>query len=112
MRAIVLALLIIMLPVRGWVSDAMATSIDLQQAMAQAVQIAVPADASGLNNPATDDTQAECGACATCQMCHVVALVTSAPLIQAAPLAHAMPASPHLSFISAERASGYKPPIF
>jgi hypothetical protein len=109
MRTLVLALLIALLPVRGWVSDAMATTMGLHQAMSQ---MAAEAAETSTNPSSAGDVQAECGGCTTCQMCHVVALFTLPRAIPPAFVAFALPEAPHLFFIDADRARNYKPPIF
>ena len=109
MRTLILALLIALLPVRGWVSDAVATTMGLQQAM---VQMAVASTETGANPSSADDAQAECCCCTTCQMCHVVALFTSPVAIPPAFVAFALPDAPHLFFFDTDRARNYKPPVF
>ena len=144
MRTLLLALMIALLPLRGWVGDAMAmemmasalhgseNAIDLiapradktrTEARFEAQPVAMDhADCPGhmamaaSNDQPADDTHqahaADCATCAACQICHTVALTTVAWHIgtYALPAVQPQTASPH--FASAERALGFKPPIF
>ena len=131
MRHLLIILLIAVLPVRGWASEQMAVSMAAQQLVVAAIE---PVAATG--NPvlgqaskdaetaatattvitATTDVAGEpisplCKGCTTCQLC--MALVTGyAPILR---IASQLPPATHLSsnvsFTSAERAPGFKPPI-
>lgn len=137
MRRFFLIVMIVLLPVRGWASDLMMVSmavqqlhavqsvqsgIDGQNAFAQPVAQVRPtmsadcpmmAMLAGHPVPETND---ETGSpvfkvCTTCQLC--MGLVTGfsqvhPPLM---PLPHAALLFGGVSFSSAERASGFKPPI-
>ena len=134
MRHLLIILLIAVLPVRGWASEQMAVSMAAQQLVVAAIE---PVAATG--NPvlgqaskdaitaatattattvisATTDVAGEpisplCKGCTTCQLC--MALVTGYPPILR--IASQLPPATHLSsnvsFTSAERAPGFKPPI-
>jgi len=131
MRTLLLALMIVLLPIRGWLGDAMAVEMVRHSlpAAAAAVSMASTAteahcheameagngmDMSMSGHDSHDDGGADhegCGTCTACQVCHTVALggmplvdtVHSAP--QAPPAAHAA------RFASAEPVAGLKPPI-
>ncbi len=136
MRHLLLVLMIALLPVRGWVGDAMATSMaagHAQQisakptahnhdqqgsesrvghhaAMSEAVQ-----DAPDCMSHVPSDTpavaEANCDSCPACQSCHTVALSLATPDSSAVFHAfHVPPAAAHL-FASADAALGQKPPI-
>jgi len=121
-------LLIALLPLRGWVGDAMAGQMLVQQiAAAQAggapASHAAPhhhaaaMDHDCMNHgvapeaaPAAQSPQ-DCPTCASCQVCSAVALVFDAT---APPLSHAPSATPSWAghgYPSAERAPAFKPPI-
>jgi hypothetical protein len=123
-----LVLLVALLPLRGWVGDAMAGQM-LQQQLAAAVA-AVPAgqghhpganahaDCMGHQAPAADagvaldgSPTADCPTCASCQACSSVALASVAPAPMAARFSQPPPASFDRAHASAERASAFKPPI-
>lgn len=130
MRSVFLALLIALLPLRGWVGDVMAMEL-MGAALAppEARSAAHPPhhDAAGecehapthhghaLAGEPADDVQAtvgDCNTCTACQICHSVALAPM-PIQAAAPqLALAAPQSRLPQDVSAERAPGFKPPIF
>jgi len=145
MRRLLFALMIVLLPLRGWVGDAMA--MQLLSGTTQAPQHTLhstahsgatmtahgaeahvhpaallqgdcPGHAAMTQAPADPPQQADsgdsgdCGTCVACQICHSVALTPvtlhlGASLLPAGPL----PASSH-AYFSAERALGFKPPIF
>ena len=125
MRHLVLALMIVLLPLRGWAGDAMATqmashaiaiesaSFDHQnQALdtPQAIHDCHEQAAGGLEADHTANND-HCGTCQACQACHTVALSPSALKITTSFT------SPHLrpvkvaAFTSAAAALGQKPPI-
>jgi hypothetical protein len=138
MRHLVLALMIALLPIRGWVGDVMATEMaspratQLQNATKM---VATPAHQAGAEGhfdhvstdspaaqPAPDchghgegtsspmaDTHGE--SCTACQACHTVALSSLIPTLHSAMAAPALPHSPAAHFASALAALGQKPPI-
>lgn len=138
MRHLVLALMIALLPIRGWVGDVMATEMASPKATqpANATKMVaahahgagaeghfdhVSADApaaqpapdcaghgAGDSSPAAD---AHCESCTACQACHTVALSPLIPALHAATAAPALPRSPAAHFASAPAALGQKPPI-
>ena len=125
MRLFVLALMIVLLPLRGWVSDAMAT--EMLSAGAMHLQIATNAvedhahqadvsqamtDCAGQGAPeGTPDTDTHCVTCSVCQACHTVALLPDAAHSVAVVSSPALPYSPATVFASALVALGQKPPI-
>lgn len=140
MRFFVIAFMIALLPVRGWLGDAMAA--DMLRATLAQNEIATEniadsayssragshfssenstsqmpaghADCAG-HEPAdnADDTgmDAHCSTCTVCQTCHTVALSPVMASLSAAPHPHALPASLQPRYASAERALFIKPPI-
>lgn len=110
MRTLVIAILIVLLPVRAWVGDAMATTMGLQKAAVGAAT----ATAAVSQYPSTTDPAVEepCTACSTCQMCHTVAIAVLPATAQTPARLEAAPAGFSASFASASRTPGFKPPIF
>ncbi len=125
MRVLLLALMIALLPVRGWVGNAMAVDMAAQQvATAQqaapdaepgAAASAMPDDcpmfaqASQADTPVADG--AHCNGCNTCELCLALASFTWPGLQAASFTPHAEPLAGGTLFTSADRASGFKPPI-
>lgn len=144
MRILLLALMIALLPLRGWVGDAMAMEMvaSALNGTETAIDFAAPhadntrseaefnaqtaamdhADCPGhmtmaasSNKPADDTHQAhaaDCATCAACQICHTVALTPMAWHIGTYALPAVQPQAASQHFASAERAPGFKPPIF
>ncbi len=116
MRFLVLALMIALLPLRGWVGEVMATEMafEVPKALLEAknTKTAAMHDCEG-HAKADEATQTDshCDVCPACQACHTVAL--SHLETHAASLAPpaALPHSPAAQFASAVAALGQKPPI-
>ncbi len=118
MRHLLLALLIALLPVRGWVGNAMAVDMAAQRAVAVSGQAAMPADCpmhaqaaeqSGGTDAGTAGTL--CADCDTCQLCLALASFTWTDL----PTGSWLPPSGLLDrstrFSSADGVFSLKPPI-
>jgi len=141
MRVLLLALMIALLPLRGWVGDAMAmemvaatlqqpeiaiNSVAYHQDMAREtaqfeapheamVHADCPGHAAMTDAPADSQHQADaadCATCAACQICHTVALTPIPLQIASTTLPTVQPQASSHHFASAERAPGFKPPIF
>jgi hypothetical protein len=129
MRSLFLALLIALLPLRGWVGDVMAMELVAPALVASATPAAAhashhaatgacdhgaehhaPAQA-GEPAAATPAGTGDCGTCTACQICHSVALAPMLHQLPAPQLALAAPQSRLPQDVSAERAPGDKPPI-
>jgi hypothetical protein len=124
MRVLLLALMIALLPVRGWVGNAMAVDMAAQQVtMAQqtasdaepgAGASAMPEDCpmfaqdSGAQTPVADGGHCSCN---TCELCLALAFFTWPDLQPTGFTPHAEPLPGGTLFSSAERASSFKPPI-
>ena len=131
MRFFVLMLLVLLLPLRGGMGEAMAAAgphHDMtQQAHAHAehaledcaghtghtgpTQSTAQASTDSQAEPQTASPLTDCDACSACQTCHAVALVFSADEVQPMPAPHAAPAAASLQFASAPAARDQKPPI-
>jgi len=135
MRFLLIALMIALLPLRGWMGDAMAT--EMAASPGQASQIAAKTIAAEVHNAGESDhfhhemtatetaqstpdcldhsadtkSHGKCGSCSACQACHTVALSSAAQTLR--PVFHpfTLPASAAAQFASAEAALGQKPPI-
>jgi hypothetical protein len=135
MRHFLFALLIALLPLRGWISDAMATQMAAGQLQHQTTQAAGQAghvheavnaghashqeaaqalhDCAGqAGDGGSHASTGQCETCAACQACHVVALSLAAPELMPAPGASTLPRSAAQLFASADAALRKKPPIF
>lgn len=138
MRALFLILMIALLPLRGWVSDAMATGMLAAQMQQQpsATKIIAP-HAHEAGTQAHQDTQtvlvdaaptaadcpghaygaephaadSHCDSCSVCQACHTVALTPAAASVTAVFDLHTLPRAAVAQFASAHSALGQKPPI-
>jgi hypothetical protein len=135
MRHLLFAVLIALLPLRGWVGDAMATQMAAGKIQHQAAQIAAEAGhlhedmemahtghatetpalhdcagqpADGDNSHAADG---HCETCAACQACHTVALTPAAPDLPPYFSASTPPLPVADPFASADAALRQKPPI-
>jgi hypothetical protein len=135
MRTLLLALMIALLPLRGWVGDAMAldmvaealhTPTDAIKSVATGTHStghgdhfeAHHADCTGHAMAAaapTHDTAgahgANCASHADCQLCHSVALAPLPLTLAPTALPVAMPPLALAGFVSAEPSRGFKPPI-
>jgi len=138
MRHLLLALLIALLPLRGWVGDAMATQMAAGQLQHQQTQAASPAshgheamdamhagheeastevsvtlhDCAGpADESSSHAADGHCETCAACQACHTVALSPTAPGVMPAFSAPTLPRPATDSFASADAALRQKPPI-
>jgi len=136
MRHFLLILMIALLPLRGWVSDAMATGM----AAAGAQQVATKAMAASLHESVEEANlllqtemaqatsaaadcadhalggelhapDAHCDSCSACQACHTVALSPEAAAVAAVFDLRTPPRAAVAQFASAEAALGQKPPI-
>lgn len=119
MRFLLIALMIVLLPLRGWAGNAMTIEMATQQVFkAQASAVAMPADcplqaqALAGNAAETNPTSMQCHSCDTCQLC--LALASSTHTAWSADSIDP-PGAPLLvsnAYRSAHTAAGYKPPIF
>ena len=125
MRHLVLALMIVLLPLRGWAGDVMAvemasTAIAASASAAGTHEItaqAMPdchdqaASHSEADKAVNSDHCGTCQACQACQACHTVA-VSPSPLEVAVSFASPQLHTTHAAaFTSAAAALGQKPPI-
>jgi hypothetical protein len=116
-----LLVMIALLPLRGWVGNAMAGEM-LQQSVAVAASqtdaVQAPAhDCMGhgttAQQPLEESTAmgGDCPTCASCQVCSAVALAVSAPPQAGSAYSQPRPETPDRLHRSADRAQAFKPPI-
>jgi len=132
MRRWLLVFLVLLLPLRGWVGEAMAGEM-LQQRMTQVQQVDravhahdghhdqhaheaahVPGAAHAHHGfaPSPDGVSAhgDCGTCAACQVCSSVALSPSVPTIPPGGFSQPRPETGQREYTSAEALLAFKPP--
>lgn len=136
MRFLVLALMIVLLPLRGWAGDAMAIEM-AGQAVAiesaatsvhemgakkffdhqnQTLKVAVTIhdcqeQAAGLSEADQAANDEHCGTCPACQACHTVGLSSSPFQVMASFASPQLRPTRTAAFTSASAALGQKPPI-
>jgi hypothetical protein len=131
MRRWLLLVMVLLLPLRAWVGDAMAGQM-VQQAMppAHAMVQAAPAAAmhhaqagptlhhdcdeapSAAMQPGHGDDAAmgDCPTCASCQACSAIALSPVEPALPLPSFSHAPPHGGSRAHVSAEQPHAFKPP--
>lgn len=115
MRRWLLLLIVVLLPLRGWMGEAMAAEM-LARHHAQppaAVPQSAAGDCAGHHDQAAGSQAADThdAACAACQACSTLALAFGHPLVPATPYGAAPPVPVAVAFASAEPAPADKPPI-
>lgn len=116
-RYLLIALMLVLLPLRGWAGNIMAVDMAATAAMQAKManvsnQTAMPADCAMHFQPSTDDAATLCGSCDTCELCLAVANLTYASWPVSQLTRHSSPLAYDGSFSSAARAMNLKPPIF
>ena len=120
MRVLVLALAILLLPLRGWLGNAMALDAFQPVAAAHATDVMQTGDDHSMHGMAHADdgtvqpaqAQPDCQTtCTNCQLCHSVALTVWPALVLLGDAPREAPAFEPVAFASAEPGRGFKPPI-
>ena len=119
-RYLLIALMIVLLPLRGWAGDIMAVDMAattvMQAKMVGATdetrKAAMPADCIMQPQAPSADGAAHCCSCETCELCLAVASLTTAPWVSSPLTRHSSPLALSASFTSAASAANLKPPIF
>lgn len=121
MRHWFLVLMIALLPLRGWVGDAMALEMLVQSAHAtmamdshgahQADQHAMSADHCACDEHASASQDSVDHQHSACDVCNVPALATALPGLQTPPGEHGQLVRSAERFASSEAQRGVKPPI-
>ena len=115
-RFLIIALMLVLLPLRGWAGDVMAVNM-AANAVVQAKmdsmtsQAAMPTDCAMHAQPPTDDAAAHCSNCDTCELCLAVANLTFATWADTQQTRHSAPSAFDASFSNAAKAVNLKPPI-
>lgn len=127
MRHLLLALMIALLPIRGWMGDAMALSMlvapaqAMHHAAASGTDHAMPTEhAQGHDHGSTGMTEHGAGlqqdgggehTHKSCEVCNGPAMALSVPAVPALSPRHGLLAPPAERFVSSEPHQGIKPPI-
>ena len=115
-RFLLIALMLVLLPLRGWAGDVMAVNM-AATAVVQAKmdsttsQAAMSADCDMHAQPSTETAAPYCSTCDTCEMCLAVANLTFATWVDMQQPRHCAPVAFDASFSNAVRAMQLKPPI-
>ena len=135
MRRLLFVLLVLLLPLRGWVGDAMAIQMALpghhapaSGAMQHADSGSEPvhshmstiasaaaddcAEQTGAQDTGNESDASHCEACAMCQTCHTVAVLQPPDLLAANQASPTSPPAIMQVFVSADRTLFLKPPIY
>jgi cytochrome c553 len=117
MRTFLIALMIALLPLRGWVGDVMAEQMALPS-MKVAAPVGAPHAHCAMHDASADTTQAQDGsaqqhheACSACQACHTLALEAVLSTVTLPAPVHIVTPFLAFTFASADRALSVKPPI-
>ena len=122
MRQLLIALMIVLLSLRGWAGNAMAVDMAAQQVLTAQASVAntaaMPADCPmHLQAVAEKPEQASpasdhCHSCDTCQLCLALASWTHPDWPAGAMCSPGIPLLAGSGFRSADTAASFKPPIF
>lgn len=122
MRVLIIILLLVLTPLRGWAADSMAMQMATQgMAKTAAIAISTPAyhclemaqhadDLADIADVSTS-TKHPCSKCAFCQVCATVALLPPVKVACVSKPFHAPPWAPAVRFANADLSAGQKPPI-
>ena len=127
MRHLLLVVMMILLPVRGWAGDHMAVSMAVGMAANMVVSATAKtgestmsadcpmhfqtAAADTANDSNSTSTGQQCSGCDTCELCLALATVTHIAWPSAAAGPHIAPLTRGIAFHSADSGSSLKPPI-
>ena len=113
-RYLLIALMLVLLPLRGWAGNVMAVDMAAMTVVKASVtsQVAMPDDCAMPMQTADGDTVHTCSNCDTCELCLAVANLTYAPLPLNILARHSSPMVFSSAFTSVASASNFKPPIF
>jgi hypothetical protein len=120
MRRFIFILMITLLPLRGWMGEAMATEMATMNLIAiQAINTLATADFSDSNSmhdcdmhkTKTAENKPTKPLCTHCQVCHAAGLVSTVQIVSFDKLQYAQPLAQASQFASASIAHRQKPPI-
>jgi hypothetical protein len=122
-RFLFIGLMIVLLPMRSWAGDVMATELAVNVDASRAatageqtkvlrahVQASMPADCIMQSQP-SPDAATHCSSCDTCELCLAVLNPTPIASFASQGVRHISPLATNASFTSAASASNLKPPI-
>jgi hypothetical protein len=117
MCRVVLILMLVLLPLRGWTADAMGSAMLMPvNPMPVAAQVEANAHTDCLGHEANEEVTSQgddaCPTCTLCQICHTVALSAPIVTLSGAALTFALPHATLPRYASADAALRIKPPIF
>ena len=121
MRYLIVALMIFLLPLRGWTGDAMATHMAVTAVSSESGanhihEKSAQTDCAGHQGGGQADSSVSNSAngetCQACQACHTVALSSNIAADSVLFVAPSPPLVTTAQFTSADTALGQKPPIF
>ena len=121
MRYLIVALMIFLLPLRGWTGDVMATHmaatvVSSETGATHTHEKSVLTDCAGHQGSEQADSSVSKSVndetCQACQACHTVALSSSTAVDSVLFVAPSPPLVTLAQFTSADTALGQKPPIF
>jgi hypothetical protein len=123
MHRFIFILMIALLPLRGWMGEAMATEMSAMYLIANKATN-VPATADIIKNtrmsdcdmhkaanPHTSETSEAKSTCTHCQACHATGLVSTVQIASFDQVQYAPPLAQNSQFASANIAHSQKPPI-
>ena len=114
-RFLLIALVLVLLPLRGWAGDVMAVNMGLtavaQGKISSTAQSAMSADC-GMRAHLTRDDAAHCSNCDTCELCLAVHNLTIATWADRQQARQVEPLTLDAGFSNAASALNLKPPIF
>ena len=127
-RCLLIALMLVLLPLRGWASDAMAVNMAAMTAAKtptdmvsgawvqaevdrSSTQASMPEDCVMHAQPLIDDAAVDRGNCDPCELCVAVANLSFATWADTLPTRHSAPPAFDASYRNAAGAIKFKPPI-
>jgi hypothetical protein len=116
-RCLLIALMLVLLPLRGWAGNVMAVDMAAMTAVKSSManassQEPMPADCA-MHTPTPDaEAVSACSNCDTCELCLAVANLTPAHLPFNRLVRHPSPPAFSSGYTSVTSASNFKPPIF
>jgi hypothetical protein len=109
MRVLMLVLMMVLLPVRGWAGEVMATEVAAAPVVAGSSSAGMPADCPMAK--LGDGAGMTHATCASCAFCLPLLSSTFTPELGKMPLPQLTAPRDGAAFVSAEPAPGFKPPI-
>ena len=115
-RFLLIALMLVLLPLRGWAGDVMAvdmaaTAVAQVKVQSLTSQPSMPADCDMHAQPPTDNAAVYCSNCDNCELCLALANLTFATWTDIQQVSPSAPLDFDARFSDAVRALNLKPPI-